>query len=91
MKAAARKAGEPFREAFTAFVLDYLRKGPSDGETIRNAYLQTRLPRPQSGWQGVGSIYARLRKEGVIREVGKKRSEIWRNDLAVIELVKFPS
>lgn len=88
MKAAMRKAGEPFREAFRAFVLEYLQNGPADGETIRAAYLATRLPRPQSGWQSVGGIYARLRREGLIQEVGKKRSEVWGNDLSVIALVK---
>jgi hypothetical protein len=88
MDAATKKAGEAFRNAFTQFVLDFLKNGPSDGETIRKAYLETRLPRPHSGWQGVGGIYAKLRRDNVIKEVGKKRSEIWANDLAVVALVK---
>lgn len=90
MEAALKYAGEKFKESFTAFVIQYLeRHGKSSGEAIREAYERTTNPRPVKGhWQCVGGIYARLRKEGKVVEVGKVRSKKFGNDISVIELVK---
>lgn len=81
-------AGEAFRAHFTAFVLLHLSvNATSDGETIRELYETTSLPQPHR-WQAAGGVYARLRREGKIVEVGKVRSKKFGNDLAVIALVR---
>lgn len=84
----AHKAGEPFRIAFTKFVVDYLTEhAKGNGEGIREAYERTSSPQPHA-WQAAGGVYAKLRRDGVIQEVGKVRSRKFGNDISVIALVK---
>jgi hypothetical protein len=88
MEKALEHAGEKFREAFTAFVIRHLtRHGSATAEEIREAYEKTANPRPRS-WRATGGIFTRLRHDGRIVEVGKKRSKRYGNDIAVVALAK---
>ncbi len=88
MKKALDYAGEKFRTAFTDFVIRYLeRHGAADGETIREAYQQTSNPKPHK-WQACGAIYQKLRREGKVREVGRKISNQYGNSLPILALTR---
>ena len=82
------RQGEAFKEAFTAYIIRFLTlKGPSTSEEIRAAYEKTSNPQPAKGrWQGLGRIYITLRENRTIEEVGKRRSKLHGNDIALIAL-----
>lgn len=82
------RQGEAFKEAFTAYIIRFLTlKGPSTSEEIRAAYEKTSNPKPAQGkWQGIGKIYSKLRENKTIKEIGKRRSKLHGNDIALIAL-----
>ena len=87
MNNSLKNAGDKFKSEFTDFVLMFLSiNGRATGEAIREAYAKTSHAQPHA-WQAAGGVYARLRREGKVREVGKERSKKFGNDLAVLELV----
>jgi len=83
-----KRAGEAFRRSFTEFVIVYLTiNGRATGEQIREAYAGTSEPQPHK-WQAAGGVYAKLRRDGKVHEVGRENSRIYGNGLPVLELAR---
>ncbi len=88
MKQAFDHADERWKEEYTAFIVRWLGlNGAGTGEDIRLAY-ESEPTRPQvsNSKRASGGIFARLRRQGTIREIGKRRSKKYGNDLAVYAL-----
>lgn len=92
MEAAFEHADERWKAEYEAFILRWLeRHGRGTAEEIRTAYEAAGLPAVSKSKRASGGIFVRLRRRGQIREVGKVRSKIYGNDLAVYSLASSAS
>ena len=88
MQAAHDKASDEWKEAYEAFILSYLAShDQATGEDIRLAYEKTSLPQVENSKRASGAIFARLKREGKIREVGFKLSEKYGNPIRLYERI----
>lgn len=71
MEAAYDAASEAFKESYEALLMTFVESGREfTGEDVTEAYKARRdLPMPKE-WRATGSIYQRLRRQGVIVKVG---------------------
>lgn len=84
MSAAERAASDAWKEAYTAFILEYLETHEdSTGEDIRIAYDKTDKPQSANSKRASGAIFMRLARTGMILQVGYRRSALYGNQLAV--------
>ena len=82
MKAAYDAADERWRVEFEAFILRYLSKHyDATAEEMRIAYEASGLPSTPNSKRASGKIFKELRKAGVIKEVGTRRSRLYGNFL----------
>lgn len=88
MQAVYERTKDEWKIAFESFILSYLAShGQATGEDIRLAYEKTGLPQLEddSSKRASGAIYARLKRQNLIREVGFKLSEKYGNPLRIYE------
>jgi len=89
IREAFANADAKWRDAFSAFIVSYLAShGAATAEQIRVAYEKTSLPQPTGSKRASGAIYARLRANGTIKEVGREMSRIYGNGLVKYEIVR---
>lgn len=89
MQRAYDAAEERWKEEYTAFILWYLGKhNDGTGEEIRLAFENAGYKSSPNSKRASGAIFVSLKKKGVIKEVGKRKSILYGNDLSLYSLVR---
>lgn len=88
IKEAFANADAEWRKRYRSYILQFLASGPATAEDVRLSYRQSGLPQTVGSQRASGAIFIALKREGLIREVGKRRSRIYGNDISLYEAIK---